>query len=629
MGRFETIKPTGGSVSFQYKYDAASNEVERDNLLTNVNQFYSRDNLSRMTERDVKLSSSVISTEVYGYDSMSRLTSTARENGLGDTFTYYLDSEIKDATYAQPTPTPAGTPTPTPANQCKPVTFSASGGGTTALYVYLASATTGATIFYTVSNVDYVTPTHNGLTPLSPTFKYTGTPISVLRGQEKFIQAVAYKSGMVDSIFTQYDAINAGGTFAPMAVFNPAPHAANYVFDRAGNRTSVVDTGVTTAYFRNTLNQYTAVGSDAVTNGTNHELTAYQGNNYGYINDERLWQITSTGNSYQLYYDALGRCVKRTLNNVATYYIYDREKPILEYNAAGTLITKNLYGKGIDEILQRIDSSASPTLTNYYQDDHEGSVTQITDSTGSVVESYRYDVYGAPNIKDNSGTDLNGVSAKRNRFMFTGREYTATFGMYEYRARAYHPWLGRFMSEDPKGFVHGAGLGAEPDKWTFFAHPDDGELNLFRYCGNDPVDYADPTGRDTYEQNRDLSVFGARWVSNSDPLSHTFVFTTTPDGSLAHTYSWGNTANTRGWNIDQREDIDAASKAIKQSNRLNKIGDRSLDPFVHDAYQEMNRKENEHRNGWFRNNCKTEARKLLDKAQQLKTEKQDTEKQSR
>lgn len=66
-------------------------------------------------------------------------------------------------------------------------------------------------------------------------------------------------------------------------------------------------------------------------------------------------------------------CVKPTLNNATTYYIYDGEngasgdaatwtggprgrasgsarvKPILEYHSAGTLIAKNLYGKGIDE----------------------------------------------------------------------------------------------------------------------------------------------------------------------------------------------------------------------------------------------------------------------------------------
>jgi RHS repeat-associated protein len=78
--------------------------------------------------------------------------------------------------------------------------------------------------------------------------------------------------------------------------------------------------------------------------------------------------------------------------------------------------------------------------------------------------------------------------------LFTGREYANLFGFYEYRARAYHPTLGRFMSEDPKLFVRRAGLGAPPADWTFGAHPDEAEFNLFRYCGNDPVDFTDPMG---------------------------------------------------------------------------------------------------------------------------------------
>ena len=63
----------------------------------------------------------------------------------------------------------------------------------------------------------------------------------------------------------------------------------------------------------------------------------------------------ASGNTYNLYYDALGRCVKRRLTVASniTYYIYDGEKPILEYSSTGTRTARNVYGKGIDEILMR------------------------------------------------------------------------------------------------------------------------------------------------------------------------------------------------------------------------------------------------------------------------------------
>ena len=121
--------------------------------------------------------------------------------------------------------------------------------------------------------------------------------------------------------------------------------------------------------------------------------------------------------------------------------------------------------------------------------------------TGNVIERYKYDAFGAPTFYDGSWTQLNGT-AYNNRFLFTGREYAATyreiytqsFTFYEYRARAYNPTLGRFMSEDPKGFVRSISLGASPSDWSFSVHPDEAELNLFRYCKNDPIHFVDPMG---------------------------------------------------------------------------------------------------------------------------------------
>jgi RHS repeat-associated protein len=187
--------------------------------------------------------------------------------------------------------------------------------------------------------------------------------------------------------------------------------------------------------------------------------------------------------------------VKRTLNGVTTYYIYDGEKPILEYNSTGGLAGWNLYGKAIDEILLRVDVANNWTL--YFQQDHEGSVTHLTNANGSVIATYRYDAFGAPTFYDYTGTQVS-TSPFNNRFLFTGREYAATFSFYAYRARAYNPTLGRFMSEDPKGFVRRIGLGAASSDWSFSGHPDEGEYNLYRYCGNDPLDFTDPMGLDIY-----------------------------------------------------------------------------------------------------------------------------------
>jgi RHS repeat-associated protein len=243
-------------------------------------------------------------------------------------------------------------------------------------------------------------------------------------------------------------------------------------------------------YAPNNLNQYTSVRGSSVINGAEHEIQSYDSVSYYYINDEHLKTVTGGGNTYNLFYDALGRCVKRSLNGATTYYIYDGEKPVLEYRSTDlSHPAKNLYGKWIDEILMRYDPSFNPDLTYYYQHDHEGSVTHLLDTSGNVIESYKYDAFGAPAIYDGQGNLLSS-SAKSNRFLFTGREYANLFGFYEYRARAYHPTLGRFMSEDPKLF-------------------DAGDYNLFRYCHNDPLDLTDPMGREVGFAESLIPVWGS------------------------------------------------------------------------------------------------------------------------
>ncbi|HEY4273041.1 MAG TPA: RHS repeat-associated core domain-containing protein [Candidatus Udaeobacter sp.] len=266
-------------------------------------------------------------------------------------------------------------------------------------------------------------------------------------------------------------------------------HTLAYNLDKNGNRTSVVDNNVSSTYLPNTINQYypTAAGS-SISNGSEHEITTYGGVTYTYINDERL-ESAAAGTTYSMVYDALGRCVKRSLSGgPMTYYIYDGEKPILEYDSGGTLVGTNVYGKGIDEILLRIAVGSA----YYPQQNHEGSVTLLTDGSGNVLERYRYDAFGAPTVYTASwGT--RSATIYDNRFLFTGREYAATyratttaaFNFYEYRARAYNPKLGRFMSEDPKVF-------------------DAGDYNLFRYCHNDPLDMTDPMGLDWLSSTSDF-----------------------------------------------------------------------------------------------------------------------------
>jgi RHS repeat-associated protein len=112
--------------------------------------------------------------------------------------------------------------------------------------------------------------------------------------------------------------------------------------------------------------------------------------------------------------------------------------------------------------------------TYYYHRDGLGSVTEVSDSSGTIVERYEYDIYGAATIYDGNDVVLS-VSAVGNPYLFTGRRFDPESGNYYYRARVYSPELGRFLSVDPLGF-------------------DAGDYNLYRYVFNNPINATDPTG---------------------------------------------------------------------------------------------------------------------------------------
>ncbi len=133
-------------------------------------------------------------------------------------------------------------------------------------------------------------------------------------------------------------------------------------------------------------------------------------------------------------------------------------------------------------------------------------------------------------------------------------------------------------------------------------------VNAYDYVANDPVNEFDPLGLCTYEANRQLGG-GPSIPRDHNPLhllSHTFTFTTNPDGTINHTYSWGNEANLKGWNEDQPEDFAAAIDALRRGN-AQFIGNSNLDPYIDAQFNRRKNPKYNHPNGWCAFNCKTEA----------------------
>ena len=96
------------------------------------------------------------------------------------------------------------------------------------------------------------------------------------------------------------------------------------------------------------------------------------------------------------------------------------------------------------------------------------------DESGQVVAQFTYDAWG--NVLSSSYflPITSYFPSFSLRYLFQGREYSFATGLYNFRARWYEPRLGRWLSNDPIGISGG--------------------LNLYAFCGNDPVNQTDPFG---------------------------------------------------------------------------------------------------------------------------------------
>jgi RHS repeat-associated protein len=112
--------------------------------------------------------------------------------------------------------------------------------------------------------------------------------------------------------------------------------------------------------------------------------------------------------------------------------------------------------------------------TYFFHQNHVGSSSVITDSSGVEVARAEYRPYGEIDQAHSPGLDIF-------RSKFTGKEWDKDAGLYYFNARYYDPATGRFMSADAR--VQG---GAERSPTS---------LNPYAYANNSPIVYTDPSGR--------------------------------------------------------------------------------------------------------------------------------------
>ena len=105
-----------------------------------------------------------------------------------------------------------------------------------------------------------------------------------------------------------------------------------------------------------------------------------------------------------------------------------------------------------------------------------GDITEIYSSSGELAASYVYDAFGAIlGASNHNGYNIVNVNPIRYRSYYYDKET----GLYYLNSRYYDPETGRFISPDSLDYLDPETLGG---------------INLYSYCNNNPVMFADPRG---------------------------------------------------------------------------------------------------------------------------------------
>jgi RHS repeat-associated protein len=222
----------------------------------------------------------------------------------------------------------------------------------------------------------------------------------------------------------------------------------------------------------NSTNNYTYDLNGSVVGKTNIASTTTT-TLYAYNLANKLSSVSGPNGSATYEYNDQGIRVRTMSGGNTTYYLVDANnhtgyaQVLEELNVTGGVpaLAKS-YVLGDDVLAQAAGSTAS-----YLLYDGHGSTRQVIDNTLKVASKYNYTAYGETmdNSYNVSGTSL----------CYCGEQYDSTLQMYNLRARYYSPDNGRFNQRD-----------------TFEGYNDDPQtLHKYLYCGDDPVNGIDPSGR--------------------------------------------------------------------------------------------------------------------------------------
>jgi len=216
------------------------------------------------------------------------------------------------------------------------------------------------------------------------------------------------------------------------------------------------------------VDQLTTFNGQSITyDEIGNPLSYYNGSRYTFTwNGRELATAVKGSTSISYKYGADGLRTQKTVGSTVYNYYY-----------ADGLLIRQTWGTNYMDFLYDESGSAYSFIYNgtqyYYVKNLQGDVMRIVNTSGTVVANYFYDAWGKVT---NSGN----IVGLYNPIRYRGYYYDTDTGFYYLQSRYYDPAIKRFISADDTD-----NLGANGDFTS---------LNLYAYCGNNPVAREDEAG---------------------------------------------------------------------------------------------------------------------------------------
>ena len=163
---------------------------------------------------------------------------------------------------------------------------------------------------------------------------------------------------------------------------------------------------------------------------------------------------------------------------------------------SGRICIIEIVTKNTDRNAPNYEQAGKKTY-RYQLSNHLGSVGMEVNHTGDIISFEEYHPYGT------TAFSWKNTEISQKQYRYTGQERDEESGLSYHSARFYMPWLGRWLSADPGGFIDGLNL---------YGYTNNRPLNLLDlggYMGTQPEEYTIQSGDTFWDlSQRSKSLFG-------------------------------------------------------------------------------------------------------------------------